>query len=362
MCFYDRNYVALEIRERVFQIVKRCVYMWQNMKRMAFYACFFHILLFLCKRGNMKKYIKIARIDHWIKQLFIMPGVILAVLLTQVKVNEVSIVKLILGFLGVCFIASANYVINEWLDAPYDKYHPTKKNRPVVTENMSFKLVMVEYAVLAVLGLGISFLVNRLFLYTSIALLVMGALYNVKPFRTKDLPYVDVLSESVNNMLRLMMGWFIVTDESIPPSSVLLGYWMAGAFLMATKRFAEFRLIGDKEQAGLYRRSFIFYSEKTLLASSLFYALIATFCIGVFMIKYRIEYIIITPLLFVLFAYYLSMSLDKDSAVQKPEKLYRERKLMILVIVFCILALVCTLVDMDFLHELTSNSIVHIGV
>ena len=25
---------------------------------------------------------------------------------------------------------SANYVINEWLDAPYDKYHPTKKNRP----------------------------------------------------------------------------------------------------------------------------------------------------------------------------------------------------------------------------------------
>ncbi len=310
----------------------------------------------------MVKYIKIARIDHWIKQLFILPGVVLAVLLTHTGIGDISAFRFFTGFLGVCFIASANYVINEWLDAPYDKYHPTKKNRPVVTENMSFKLVMVEYAVFAIIGLVLSYLVNRLFLYTSIVLLVMGALYNVKPFRTKDLPYIDVISESVNNMLRLMMGWFIVTDESIPPSSVLLGYWMAGAFLMATKRFAEFRMIGDKDQAGLYRRSFRYYTEKTLLASSLFYALISTFCIGVFMIKYRIEYILLTPVLFILFAYYLSMSLDKDSAVQKPEKLYREKKLMLLVAAFCIIAIICTFVDMDFLHELTSNAILHIEV
>lgn len=310
----------------------------------------------------MIKYLKIARIDHWIKQLFILPGVVLAMLLTNVHVSDLNIVNFLAGFLGVCFIASANYVINEWLDAPYDKYHPTKKNRPVVTENMSFKLVMLEYAIFAVLGIFMSYLVNKLFLYTSIALLVMGALYNVKPFRTKDLPYIDVLSESINNMLRLMMGWFIVTDESVPPSSVLLGYWMAGAFLMATKRFAEYRMIGDKENAGLYRRSFKYYTEKTLLASSLFYALISTFSIGVFMIKYRIEYVLLTPVMFVLFAYYLSMSLDKDSAVQKPEKLYREKKLMLLVVVFCVIALFCTFVDMEFLRELTSNAIIHIEV
>ncbi len=310
----------------------------------------------------MKKYLKIARIDHWIKQLFILPGLVVAVLIIDVAWSDLNMLKFLFGFLGTCFIASANYVINEWLDAPYDKYHPTKKNRPVVTENMSFKWVMVEYVAFIILGLFFSWLVNKLFLITVIVLLIMGFLYNVKPFRTKDIPFIDVLSESVNNMLRFMMGWFIATGDSIPPSSVLIGYWMAGAFLMATKRFAEFRMIGDKQQAGLYRRSFKFYTEKSLLASSLFYALISTFCLGVFMIKYRIEYLVATPWLFVLFAYYLSMALDNDSAVQKPEKLYKEKKLMLLVLIFVVIVLICSFVDMGFLHKLTSNALIYVEV
>ena len=31
----------------------------------------------------MKDYIKIARVDHWIKQLFIVPGMIVALFLTR---------------------------------------------------------------------------------------------------------------------------------------------------------------------------------------------------------------------------------------------------------------------------------------
>jgi 4-hydroxybenzoate polyprenyltransferase len=310
----------------------------------------------------MKKYLKIARIDHWIKQLFILPGVVVGLFLTDVSFTDINWLKFIMGFLGVCFIASANYVINEWLDAPYDKYHPTKKNRPVVVEDMSFKWVLVEYFIFAVIGLVLSYLVNKLFFITSATLLIMGFLYNVKPFRTKDIAYVDVLSESINNMLRLLMGWFIITDSALPPSSVLIGYWMAGAFLMATKRFAEYRMIGDKNMAGLYRRSFVYYNEKKLLASALFYALISTFCIGVFMVKYRIEYVISTPFMFFLYAYYLSMSLDEDSAVQKPEKLYREKKLMLIVAMFIIVFLICSFVDMEFLKELTSNTLIKVGV
>lgn len=310
----------------------------------------------------MKKYLKIARIDHWIKQLFIIPGIVVGLFLTDVSLADINWMKFILGFLGVSCIASANYVINEWLDAPYDKYHPTKKNRPVVVENMSFKWVLVEYFIFIVVGLLLSYLVNRWFLITSAVLLIMGFLYNVKPFRTKDIPFIDVLSESINNMLRLLMGWFIITDAWLPPSSILIGYWMAGAFLMATKRFAEYRMINDKEMAGLYRRSFKYYTEKSLLASALFYALISTFCIGVFMVKYRIEYIVTTPVLFFLYAYYLAMSLDEDSAVQKPEKLYREKNLMILVAIFVIVFLFCSFVDMSFLHELTSNALIKVGV
>ncbi len=310
----------------------------------------------------MKKYIKIARLDHWIKQFFIMPGVAVALLLTDNSIGDINIFKLLFGFFGTCFIASANYVINEWLDAPFDKYHPVKKNRPVVAGDMKLKWVLVEYAICIVIGLFLSYLVNNLFLYTSIILLIMGVVYNVKPIRSKDIVYFDVISESVNNMLRLLMGWFIVTSDSIPPSSILIGYWMAGAYLMATKRFAEYRMIGDPEKAGLYRKSFVNYNEKKLLASSIFYALASTFCLGVFLVKYRIEYLLCIPFIFLLFAYYSAMSLDNDSAAQKPEKLYKEKKLMLLVLVIIILLVICTVIDMPFLKPLTSSALIKLEV
>ncbi|MFT3985680.1 MAG: UbiA prenyltransferase family protein [Lachnospiraceae bacterium] len=298
----------------------------------------------------MKKYIKIARPDHWVKNAFILPGVVIAILLTDSLLTANTIAKLVLGFFATCFIASANYVINEWLDAEFDKYHPTKKYRPVVSENMKFPLVMLEYVIFILFGLLCAFPVNRVFLYMEIWLLVMGILYNVKPIRTKDIPYLDVLSESINNMIRLLLGWFIITSEYQPPSSILIGYWFAGAFLMATKRFAEYRMIGDPAQAGLYRKSFKYYSENSLLVSAFFYAMCATFFIGIFMIKYRIEYLVAMPFIFGLFCFYLWISFKPDSAVQKPEKLYREKKLLIYIVALVAILLILTFVDIPVLN------------
>ena len=68
---------------------------------------------------------------------------------------------------------------------------------------------------------------------------------------------------------------------------------------MGTKRFAEYRMINDPQTAGLYRKSFQRYTQETLLCSSVFYGLCATFCLGIFMIKYRVEYVIAIPILLV---------------------------------------------------------------
>lgn len=293
----------------------------------------------------MKNYIKIARPDHWVKNAFILPGVVIAILLTDFTFTPDVIVRFIAGFAATCFIASANYVINEWLDAEFDKYHPTKKNRPVVSENMKLSYVLLEYAVLILLGLGISWYVGTAFLAMEVWLLIMGVLYNVKPIRTKDIPYLDVLSESINNMIRLLLGWFIITQAFQPPISILIGYWFAGAFLMATKRFAEYRMIGDPSVAGLYRKSFAHYTETTLLVSSFFYAMCATFFIGVFMIKYRMEYIIAMPFVFGLFCFYLYIAFKPDSAVQKPEKLYKEKSLLVYIACLVIILLLLTVID-----------------
>lgn len=298
----------------------------------------------------MKKYIKIARPDHWVKNAFILPGIAIAILLTDYSFSLETVWKFLAGFMATCFIASANYVINEWLDAEFDKFHPTKKYRPVVSENMKFSLVMLEYAICIIIGIGLSLLVNIPFLLMEVWLLIMGVLYNVKPIRTKDIPYLDVLSESVNNMIRLLLGWFIITDGYQPPSSILIGYWFAGAFLMATKRFAEYRMIGDPETAGLYRKSFKHYTEQSLLISTFFYALTSTFFIGIFMIKYRIEYLIAMPFVFGLFCFYLAIAFKPDSAAQKPEKLYREKKLLAYIALLIVILILLTFVDIPALN------------
>ena len=77
----------------------------------------------------------------------------------------------------------------------------------------------------------------------------MGIIYNVRPIRSKDRIYLDVLSESINNPLRLLLGWSAVLAGMLPPSSILMAYWMGGAFLMAVKRYAEYRFINDPESS-----------------------------------------------------------------------------------------------------------------
>ena len=122
----------------------------------------------------MKKYIRIARPDHWIKQLFVFPGVLFALLLADRVM--ISPAKIIFGFLATCFIASANYVINEWLDAEFDKYHPTKKYRAVVSEDVKKEIVYIEYAILTVAGFVMGYFSSIPVLIGEVWLWVMGIL------------------------------------------------------------------------------------------------------------------------------------------------------------------------------------------
>ena len=50
------------------------------------------------------------------------------------------------------------------------------------------------------------------------------------PLCTKDKPYLDVISESVNNPLRLAIGWAMVDPATLPPASVILAFWLGGAY------------------------------------------------------------------------------------------------------------------------------------
>lgn len=310
----------------------------------------------------MKDYIRIARIDHWINNLFILPGVGAAILILKTKLDVNIWMQIFAALLATSLAASANYVINEWLDAEFDKFHPIKKTRPAVAVGLRRKWVIVEYLVLLISSILLAFIINHLFALAIVWLLIMGIIYNVEPLRTKDIPFLDVLSESVNNMIRLLLGWFVLASNHLPPVSLLFGYWMGGAFLMAAKRFAEYRMIGNPEIAGRYRRSFKHYNEVSLLVSSVCYAMISLFFVGIFLVKYKIELLFAVPLLIAMFCKYLEIAFREDSAAQKPEKLYRERGLMLWCTAFVIILSIALVVKVPWLNIFIGSDLVPLNL
>lgn len=303
----------------------------------------------------IRDYIAIARPDHWFKNVMLLPGFAIALLLPNTSLRD-ALFPLVIAVVAICLVASANYVINDWLDALFDRHHPIKKDRPTVLRKLSKKAVYTEYVLLSGAGLGVGLLVNLPFAITLAALWVQGLLYNVRPFRTKEIAYLDVLSESINNPIRLFAGWFVVTTVSLPPSSLIISYWMGGAFLMAVKRFAEYRFIDDPIQAAQYRRSFSRYTENSLLISAFFYGASSALFFGVFMVVHKIELIFSLPLLSSLFTWYLRLGMKKDSPAQRPEKLYRERAFLcyLLFVVLCLAALMW--IELPFLKPLLKNA------
>jgi len=293
---------------------------------------------------------EIARVDHWFKNVFVLPGVVVALgfapLSADASAVETFLLRLVLGLVAVCLVASSNYVLNEVMDAPFDRHHPEKSQRPVPSGRVNVRLAYLEWLVLAAIGIGMGALLSRGLGAALAALWVMGCVYNIPPIRSKDIPYVDVLSEAVNNPLRMLVGWYIVSPGGLAPVSLLVSYWMVGCYFMAIKRFAEYRHIGDRSRAIAYRRSFAGITEQHLLISIVFYASAAMLFFGAFAMRYRIELIVSFPLIALVMAIYLAVGFRPDSAAQRPEGLYREPALMAAVVSCTILVAILLFVDL----------------
>ena len=224
-----------------------------------------------------------------------------------------------------------------------------KHARPTPSGQVNVPLAYVQWIALGAIGVGIGAQVDMRYAATVGVLWVMGCIYNIPPIRSKNLPYLDVLSEAVNNPLRLLAGWFIVGTQTIAPASLLLSYWMVGSYFMGMKRFAEYRDIADPKRAAEYRASFAFYTEERLLVSIMFYGSAAMLFLGAFIMRYRLELILSFPFIAIVMAMYLLLAFEPNSAVQRPEGLYKQPKLMAAVVGCSVIIGILMIVDIPSL-------------
>jgi decaprenyl-phosphate phosphoribosyltransferase len=315
---------------------------------------YFFILtvVIIAMRPVFTPYIKIARFDHWFKNIFMFPGVIVAFYAQPDIFSATACLRVFLALVAVGFVASSNYILNELLDAKFDALHPVKKFRPIPSGLVNKRIAVIQWLFFAFIGFICSAFLGTIFLTIALSLWIMGCIYNIPPIRSKDKPYIDVLSESVNNPIRLLLGWYATGIAILPPTSLLLAYWMVGAFFMAIKRLAEFRMINNPATCAAYRQSFAYYTEERLLQSIIYYATAFGLFFGIFLIRYRMELILSIPFISGFMAWYLHLGFLKNSPAQYPERLYKQRGFVIYCLASSGILLVLLFLPMHFLYEL----------
>lgn len=294
----------------------------------------------------MTQYIKLLRINHWFKNFFVVIGAACAYLFVLYTRQSLSTLAeyaiLILGaFLLASLISSVNYVINQITDVQFDKKHPTKKNRPLPSGKVSIEKAFI----ISMIIFGLCFVVSLKYYslnFTAllVSLWIAGIIYNVKPIRAKDIPFVDVVVESANNPIRFSMGWFVITNI-MPRIDILVVTWTAGAILMTAKRYDEYLHFGDNLVP--YRATFSRYSLLSLKRMLYVYSFLTLFVLGLLLSSIgNIFLFTLWPLFLLFIAWILRQVITGNAKTRSAESFVLTKKFITfsLFILFVVIILI----------------------
>ncbi len=275
------------------------------------------------------EYIKIARPDHWLKNIFILFGHVVALALVPgLWQGPQTALQAAFSLVPACLIASANYILNEILDAPFDRLHPTKKLRGVPAGLVRVPVLWAFKTALILGGFSLSLIFFNTGYTLSLGLLLFsGVIYNIPPVRMKDRSWWDVIAESFNNPIRLWLGWFALAPwpGTWPPVTIVLAWWCFGGLLMTGKRYAEFRFIGGQQKSGLYRKSLGTYTEHSLIIAMITYANLFCFGAGLAIASYPALHnlVLVFPVIVIAIIAYFQHAMSEIGARLEPEQLLR---------------------------------------
>ncbi len=223
---------------------------------------------------SLSDYLKVIRPQQWYKNLLVfLPIIFVGQLFDQQK-----LLLTVLGFIALCLVSSANYVINDLIDVRKDRAHPEKRKRPIAAGRIPVLVALVYALALLAAGIWVALRLDQWFLYFAVFLFVLTQVYS---FWLKKEAFADILVIGINFVVRAVAGTFII-DVAISPWLVLCTFFFA-LFLASGKRHADALFLGKgaqahKETLAVYTKdvtsTLMIIATVMLIASYSFYAVL----------------------------------------------------------------------------------------
>lgn len=276
----------------------------------------------------MKAYIKLIRVKHYIKNVLLFAPVFFARALTKSAIKEATI-----GFFAFSFMASSIYIINDIKDVKNDRNHPSKKNRPIASGEVSILEACLIALFMFLLSLGMNYFVKEKVL--SYSILITYFCFNLfYSFGLKNKPIFDIILLDSFYILRIYYGGSIVGVNI--SDWLLLTITFAAYYVTFCKRRNEF--IRSKDTRYVLR-----YYNKDFLDKFMYLSLALTLVFySLWAIEQNIKYLSLSVLM--VFAIFLKYSLivEGESDGDPTEVIFKNKSLLLwgllyLVVMFIIM-------------------------
>ena len=216
--------------------------------------------------------IRQARPKQWVKNLlvFAAPGA------AGVLDEGSSLWRAALMFVAFCLASSGTYFWNDLLDAENDRKHPVKQHRPIASGAIPPRTGRFVGSILLVAGIGLAATTRWQAAAVVAGYVVLTSLYSTV---LKHIAVVDLIVVAAGFVLRAAAG-AVATD--VPMSKWFsLTTSFGSLFIVAGKRYAELRDLGDEAQTRSTLDDYSLGFLRIVLSVSCGAALV-TYCIWAF--------------------------------------------------------------------------------
>ncbi|MGS0747421.1 decaprenyl-phosphate phosphoribosyltransferase [Halpernia sp. GG3] len=183
----------------------------------------------------MVKYLKLLRIEQWVKNLFVFAPLFFS----GNVMNSDLLVKSIFAFVIFSIAASSIYIINDYSDIEQDRKHPEKKNRPIASGEISKKQALLVLFILIIADISLKYFGYYYFhqdIWKFCVIILFYFLMNIAyTFKLKHVAIVDVCIISVGFVLRVLAGGYI-TGIYISQWAILLTFVLALVLAIGKRR------------------------------------------------------------------------------------------------------------------------------